>query len=733
MDSIGQIGLVMPEITDPLDYELLGGVYDQAKLLGFDVVVFTGVLNSLSDDDRNYYTGGFENIYSLICKSRLDGLIFAAGRFRSQEAVKDILDYIAQTNIPVLALEYEHESIPCLNAKQHEGAYAMTSHLIEVHGCKNVWCIAGFPDHKPSLERLQGYLDAMRDHGLTVDENCVHFGHYWRDIPENIARKIASGELPCPEGVVCLSDTMAIYFGDELFRNGIDVPGKVRITGYDGMWYSALHDPITTTVCGRDRQLGEDAVCRLYEMFTGQKPVCAGSRQTVRIGTSCGCNYNNIASYDKIIRPLEKHMAHQLFRGFERKSYLGTDLISKLSDAEDVQGLMDEVSACAHMLHGWEWLDIALCEDWQSDKDNPYSFRQQSFSDRMLLALSKRHGGNEKSSGYFPASDILPALRSPHEPLIAVLTCLHCKGQIFGYSAIAYKSPDDIELDEYFVHWTDAVSSGLHALQRRLYVNYIHQQMEAFSTTDTMTGLLNCRGFTEKLPDTLHKLRTAGENYSLLLISWLNDTAAYDTAVVLANSIKSAADGHLSGRLSECVFAVLLTGEENSTQLTDALEAELSSALGNPALIPELFTEVCGISGTLPAEIEKSVSDCMKSFTQKRNDEISRNSTYRELLYTLRRDIMSKPGNDWNIPDISRDLGISKSHLQRLYREMFSTSVKDDIILSRMNRAMQLLAHTEMRVHEIAEQCGYNNENHFMRQFKKKNGVTALQYRKNYQ
>jgi AraC-like DNA-binding protein len=38
-----------------------------------------------------------------------------------------------------------------------------------------------------------------------------------------------------------------------------------------------------------------------------------------------------------------------------------------------------------------------------------------------------------------------------------------------------------------------------------------------------------------------------------------------------------------------------------------------------------------------------------------------------------------------------------------------------------------------MRVHEIAEQCGYNNENHFMRQFKKKNGVTALQYRKNYQ
>ena len=733
MDSIGKIGLIMPEIADPLDYELLGGVYDQAKLLGYDVIVYTGVLNSLSDKERNYYTSGFENIYSLICKSRLDGLIFAAGRFRAEETVRDILDYIAQTDLPVLALEYEHESLPCLNARQHEGAYAMTSHLIEVHGCKNVWCIAGFPDHKPSQERLQGYLDAMRDHGLKVDESFIHYGRYGRDIPEEIARKIASGELPCPDGGVCLSDTMAIYFGDELSRNGIDVPRKVHITGYDGMWYSALHDPITTTVCGRDRQLGEDAVCRLYEMVTGQKPVCAGSRQTVRIGTSCGCNYNNIASYDKIIRPLEKHMAHQLFRGFERKSYLGTDLISKLSDAEDVQGLMDEVSACAHMLHGWKWLDIALCEDWQSDKDNPYSFRQQSFSDRMLLAMSKRPSSSQHSGGFFPVSEILPGFRLPHEPLIVVLTCLHCKGQIFGYSAIAYQSPDDIDLDDYFVHWTDAVSSGLHALQRRLYVSYIHQQMEAFSTTDTMTGLLNCRGFTGKLPDTLHKLRTAGENYCMLLISWLNDSDAYDTAVVLANSIKSAADGHLSGRLSECVFAVLLTGEENSTQLTDAIERELSAALGSPSLLPGLFTDICAISGTLPADIEKSVSDCLGSFTEKRIVEIGRNSTYRELLYSLRRDIMSQPGNDWNIPDISRNLGISKSHLQRLYREMFSTSVKDDIILSRMNRAMQLLAHTEMRVHEIAEQCGYNNENHFMRQFKKKNGVTALQYRRDHQ
>lgn len=43
---------------------------------------------------------------------------------------------------------------------------------------------------------------------------------------------------------------------------------------------------------------------------------------------------------------------------------------------------------------------------------------------------------------------------------------------------------------------------------------------------------------------------------------------------------------------------------------------------------------------------------------------------------------------------------------------------------------MQLLSHTNMRIQEIAVQCGYNNENHFMRQFKEKTGLTASDYRK---
>ena len=57
----------------------------------------------------------------------------------------------------------------------------------------------------------------------------------------------------------------------------------------------------------------------------------------------------------------------------------------------------------------------------------------------------------------------------------------------------------------------------------------------------------------------------------------------------------------------------------------------------------------------------------------------------------------------------------------------------DDVIEARIAKAMQLLEFSDLRIQEIALQCGYNNESHFMRQFKEKVGMTALRYRQSRQ
>ena len=728
-----RIGFLIPEIADPLDHELLRGISAQGKALGLDVIVLTGVLNPMPDMTPDAYTEGFSNIYDLVRTAKLDGLLFAANRFHDAALRQRIYSLFAQTNTPVLSLDHQHGDAPCIIAAQHDGAYTMTKHLIEEHGCKKLWCIAGFPEDAPSLERLRGFKDAMRDAELTVGEDAVHFGYYWRDVPETLARQLAAGEFEMPDGVVCLSDSMAIYFGDTLRKCGIDVPGQVKVTGYDGMWYSAMHDPIITTVCGREEQLGERAVCKLYEMVTGQSVQPLGAAQSIRFGTSCGCSFEKIGAQSFLLGSLQKQVAKQLFRSFEKRSYLSNDFLSRMADAGSLAELTDIIDRSCYLLHGWKQLGIMLCEDWCPDFENPYAIRQQGFPDTMECILWRTKDGQHAPACRLETAALFPA-DAPHEPMLCVLTSLHCKGQIFGYCVQGFDDPDALELDDSFVNWTDAVSSALHTLQKRLYIGYLHEQMEAFSTVDVITELPNKRGFTEQLPDLLHRLRKAETPYSLLLLSWLDAEAlaAYNIAALLANVLKRQ-DFPLCARLGDAVFAVLLTGEMQAEACMEALRSGLTDALGNPSLLPDLISETFPVPGRMPAETERAVEQCYADFLQKREAQIHHTAAYREQLYKLRRDMNAHPEQEWSVTEISRMLGISKSHLQRLYKEQFAAGIKDDLIGFRMNRAMQLLAHTDLRVQEIAEQCGYNNENHFMRQFKLKNGMTALQYRRQFQ
>lgn len=737
MDAIGRIGIVMPEIVDPLDYELLSGIHTQAAQLGYDVIVYTGIYNSQSEFQQDYYTDGLENIYSLICQSRLDGIIFAGERFRNPDVIDRIFQYLSQTRVPSLTLGMSREGFPHMIARQHDGVYRITKHLIEEHGCKRLYCIAGVPEHESSQERLQGFIDAVTDAGLPLDDNSIRYGWYWRDAPIAFAREIADGSVPRPDGVVALSDSMAIPFCRTLMQNGIRVPEDIALTGYDGSWFALMHHPQITTVSGRDQQLGADAVCRLHEILTGHSCRSGSNIQQIRIGRSCGCGYDRITDMNGIVPSLERLAVRHLTRNADR-TFIATDTINRMADAASMEELFLEIDKVGHILRGWKWLDLCLCEDWKHDFDNPDQLRQHGFSDRMYLALSKRHGTNAENGIYFPCAEILPALSQPHAPCMLVLTSLHCKGQIFGYCATMYEDPEQIALDEQYVSWCEAVANGLHLLQKRLYTDHVHQQMEAFTTIDPATGLLNKRGFTEKLPDTLHQLRKQTLVYRVLLISWLTESAntAYDTAGILANGLKNMTDGRFHARLGETVFAVLLSAEREDAltaaaeHYIAALETEIRLFLPDSAHFPRLITELAALSGKNPAELERSMQQLLAGFEEKKSITASYYVTHKELLYRLRRDIMSQPQLDWSIPGISKKLGISKSHLQRLYRDLFSTSIKDDIISIRMNKAMQLLAHTDFKVQEIAEHCGYNNENHFMRQFKEKTGVTALQYRK---
>lgn len=113
-------------------------------------------------------------------------------------------------------------------------------------------------------------------------------------------------------------------------------------------------------------------------------------------------------------------------------------------------------------------------------------------------------------------------------------------------------------------------------------------------------------------------------------------------------------------------------------------------------------------------------------------DNIQKNHTpfpYSQRLIQLKNDIFATPAFKWTVEHMARDLNISTTYLQRLYKEMFNTTPIEDVIKSRLHYATDLLNNEQLSIAEIARLCGYNNDVHFMRQFKKYFNLTPSEYR----
>ena len=109
-----------------------------------------------------------------------------------------------------------------------------------------------------------------------------------------------------------------------------------------------------------------------------------------------------------------------------------------------------------------------------------------------------------------------------------------------------------------------------------------------------------------------------------------------------------------------------------------------------------------------------------------RNHENSHNF---RLLYDLRREIYRHPEQDWSIDNICKRISISRSYLQHMYKEFFGVSCNADVAVARVSAAKAMLISTQLQVSHVAERCGYNTTEHFIRQFKKLVGVTPNAFR----
>ncbi len=112
----------------------------------------------------------------------------------------------------------------------------------------------------------------------------------------------------------------------------------------------------------------------------------------------------------------------------------------------------------------------------------------------------------------------------------------------------------------------------------------------------------------------------------------------------------------------------------------------------------------------------------------------SKKNTKHEELINAINEIINKYYADYELSlnSIADKLEMTPTYLTMLYKRYTMTTILDRIIEVRMEKAREFLVRTDWAIAEISEKVGFNNDTYFYKVFKKMNGVTPADYRKNF-
>jgi LacI family transcriptional regulator len=247
----GTIGLVIPDLTNPLFPPIVRGIEDVLGPGGYSA----WIVNTDNDPERER-----SQIDSL--RSRhVEGLIVATARLKHA-----LLDELHEQGMPMVLINRRLQSneVPSVTPDDAAGASMAVAHLVSL-GHTRIAHIAGPQDTSTGLVRTRGYRDALHDHGLDDDPALVATCSYWTEAEGARALRELLDSGASFSAVLAGNDLLALGCYDVLEERGLACPGDLSVMGFNDMPFIDKLRPPLTSVRVPHYQVGAEAARMLIE------------------------------------------------------------------------------------------------------------------------------------------------------------------------------------------------------------------------------------------------------------------------------------------------------------------------------------------------------------------------------------------------------------------------------------------------------------------------------------
>lgn len=269
------IGLAVSAISNPYFTEILQGVEAGALEAGYSLLI-----TDPHDDPRHE-----RKVVQLLHERRVDGMIVAP----SAEPA-EMVEYLARRAVPTVFLDRlvgdGHDQVCAENTGP---VRQLVGHLAE-SGHTRIGLVAGLPGLSTTTERVQGYREGLRAHGLPFAPELLAGGNSEAAGAQRATHHLLAAPEP-PTAIITANNAMTIGTLRALRELGLDVPGDIALACFDDFSWADLFTPRLTAIAQPSKDIGAAAVRLLLERLAepDRPPRTVRLPCTFVHRTSCGC------------------------------------------------------------------------------------------------------------------------------------------------------------------------------------------------------------------------------------------------------------------------------------------------------------------------------------------------------------------------------------------------------------------------------------------------------------
>ena len=183
---------------------------------------------------------------------------------------RQVLDKLTEAGVAVVLVDRDIVAEPgrseftLIGYDNRRGSCLLTDHLIQT-GCRRIAFI-GIPEVSTAVaDRLTGYYDALRAHGIAVDDSLVRMIDKV-DLTETFCRKLVDEAKP--DAIIGKMDRFAAVIGRHLLTMGINIGVDIKLAGFDDDPIAEFLPVALTTIrlpIGPFARVAHDALVRRIE------------------------------------------------------------------------------------------------------------------------------------------------------------------------------------------------------------------------------------------------------------------------------------------------------------------------------------------------------------------------------------------------------------------------------------------------------------------------------------